>query len=457
VRVTRILAWSVATAVSASVPSVACAQGLLDSLSLAYSNSADLNVSRAQGRATDEGVGIAKSLQRPKISGTGSYGFQDLSYGRGGTDPGIIITHPATVGVTLVQPLFTGFQAESKIKAAEMAVRAQQEMIRDTEQTVLLDAAIAFENVVMEATIVQLDEQNLQFLAEQVRAAKDKLQVGEGTKTDLAQAEASYQGAVSTLASARATLAGAKATFMRYVGVEPKNLNDANPFEKLLPGSLPKAVDISMREHPALRAAIYNIDVAQANVSYAEGALLPQVSLQGSFQHATQPTGYLRTDSSQVGINVTVPLYQGGGEYATIRQAKEQLGVARIQVDVSREALRSIVAQQWALLVAANTSIEAAKSNIAASQLALEGTVEQQKVGERTTLDVLNAENALSAAKISLAQAQNQKASALFTVLQSIGRFDSDHLHLAALKYDPQQHYEAVKDQWIGLRTPDGR
>jgi outer membrane protein len=154
---------------------------------------------------------------------------------------------------------------------------------------------------------------------------------------------------------------------------------------------------------------------------------------------------------------VTVPLYQGGGEYATIRQAKEQLGTARIQVDVSRENLRAIVAQQWALYVAAATSIEAAKSNISASQLALEGTIEQQKVGERTTLDVLNAENALSAAKISLAQAQNQRSIALFTVLQSIGHFDADHLRLAAVRYDPKQHYEAVKDQWIGLRTPDGR
>ena len=225
----------------------------------------------------------------------------------------------------------------------------------------------------------------------------------------------------------------------------------------MIPSSLPSAIDTSMRDQPALRAAIYNIDVAQANVAYAEGALLPQVSLQGSFQHATQPTGYLRTDNSQVGINVTVPIYQGGGEYATIRQAKEQLGAARIQVDVSRENLRSIVSQQWALLTAAGISIEAAKSNIAASQLALEGTIEQQKVGERTTLDVLNAQNALSAAKISLAQAQFQRASAIFTLLQSIGHFDADHLKLAGIRYDPKEHYEAVKDQWIGLRTPDGR
>ena len=457
-RVTRIMAWSLVAAFCMSGASSASAQSLLDSLAIAYGNSADLNAQRATGRVTDEGVGIAKSLQRPKISGTGSYGAQDLSYNRGGPGgTGDLVTHPATVGVTLVQPLFTGFQAESRIKAAELAVLAQQEMIRDTEQTVLLDAATAYENVVMGSTIVGLDEQNLQFLAEQVRASKDKLQVGEGTKTDLALAEASYQGAVSTLASARATLEGSKATFVRYVGIQPKSLSGGIPFEKMVPSSLPKAVDISMREQPALRAAIYNIDVAQANVSYAEGALLPQVNLQGSVQHATQPNGYLRADTSQLGINITVPLYQGGGEYATIRQAKEQLGVARIQVDVSRENLRSIVAQQWALYVAAGTSIEAARSNTSASQLALEGTVEQQKVGERTTLDVLNAENALSAARISLAQAQAQRAVALFTVLQAIGHFDADHLRLATQRYDPKEHYNAVKDQWIGLRTPDGR
>jgi outer membrane protein len=432
---------------------------MMDSLALAYSNSPDLNVSRATGRATDEGVGIAKSLQRPKISGSGSYGYQDYSYNKGvvAGGLGVAVSHPATIGVTLVQPLFTGFQAESKIKGAEMSVLAQQEMIRDTEQTVLLDAATAYANVVMDSTIVQLDEQNLQFLAEQVRASKDKLQVGEGTKTDLAQAESSYQSAVSTLASARATLAGSRASFVHYVGVEPKSLSGGTPFDKYVPPSLPKAVDIAMHEQPALRAAIYNIDVAQANVSYVEGALLPQISLQGSFQHATQPIGALRSDTSSIGLNVTVPLYQGGGEYAAVRQAKEQLGVARIQVDVSRENLRAIVSQQWALYVAAGTSIDAAKANISASQLALEGTIEQQKVGERTTLDVLNAENVLSAAKISLAQAQFQRSSALFAVLQAIGRFDADHLHLAAVRYDPKQHYDAVKDEWIGLRTPDGR
>jgi len=430
---------------------------LVDALAIAYSNSSALNVSRATGRATDEGVGIAKSLQRPKISASGSYGFQDYSFKTTGGAPGVFITHPATVGVSLIQPLFTGFQAEAKIKGAEMSVLAQQELIRDTEQTALLNAATAYVNVVLDATIVKLDEQNLQFLEEQVRAAQEKLQAGEGTRTDLAQAQSSYQSSVSTLASARAALAGARAMFVQYVGVKPGNLSGALSFDKSVPASLPKAIDISMREHPALRAAIYNIDVAQANVSYAEGALLPQVNLQGSFQHATQPTGELRTDSTQVGINVTVPLYQGGGEYATIRQAKEQLGVARLQVDVSRENLRAIVAEQWALYTAASTSIEAARSNISASQLALEGTIEQQKVGERTTLDVLNAENVLSAAKISLAQAEFQRATSLFTLLQSIGYFDADHLHLTAVRYDPRQHYDAVKDQWIGLRTPDGR
>jgi outer membrane protein len=457
VRVTKRVAFAAATAVLAFLPGVAGAQSLTDALALAYSNSPDLNAARSTARATDEGVGIAKSLQRPRINGTTSFGFQDLSYNRGGTPQGVTITHPATVGVTLVQPLFTGFQAESKIKAAESSVRAQQELVRDTEQTVLVNAATAYMNVVMYQQIQALDEQNLQFLAEQVRAAKDKLQVGEGTKTDLAQAQSSYQAAVSTLAAARAQTAAAKAMFVRYVGMEPKSLSGNTVFDKMLPVSVAKAVDGAMRDHPALKAAIFNIDVAQANVSYAEGALLPQVNLQGSFSHATQPNGYLRADTTQVGINVTIPLYQGGGEYAQVRQAKEQLGTARIQVDVSREQLRSIVAQQWALYVAAGQSIEAARSNISASQLALEGTIEQQKVGERTTLDVLNAENVLSAAKISLAQAQNQRAIALFTLLQAVGRFDYDHLRLGSVRYDPKQHYEAVKDKLIGLQTPDGR
>lgn len=456
-RISNLVVVLLASVALAAGATAASAQSLKDALALAYSNSADINAARSTARATDEGVGIAKSLQRPRINGTTSFGYQDLTFNRGGTPPGTLQTHPATVGVSLVQPLFTGFQAESRIKAAERSVLAQRELTRDTEQTVLLNAAAAYMNVVMYQTIEALNEQNLQFLAEQVRAARDKLQVGEGTKTDLAQAQSSYQAAVSTLAGTRAATAGAKATFVRYVGVQPKGLSGNPVFDKMLPGNVGKAVDISMREHPALKAAIYNIDVAQANVSYAEGALLPQVNLQGSFTHSTQPSGYLRTDTTSVGINVTIPLYEGGGEYATVRQAKEQLGTARIQVDVSREQLRAIVAQQWALYVAAGQSIEAARSNISASQLALEGTIEQQKVGERTTLDVLNAENVLNSAKISLAQAQNQRAIALFSLLQGIGRFDADHLRLTAVRYDPRQHYDAVKNKWIGLQTPDGR
>ncbi|MDR3372274.1 MAG: TolC family outer membrane protein [Ancalomicrobiaceae bacterium] len=447
----------------------ASAQSLMDALALAYSNSPDLNAQRSTGRATDENVGIAKSLLRPKISGIGTYAIQDSSAtlgvdanGTNNAHPKNIVTktdntHPATVGIQLTQPIFTGFQASAKIKAAESAVQAQQELIRDTEQTVLVYAATAYMDVVMNAAIVALDEQNLQFLSEQVRASKDRLQVGEGTKTDLSQAEASYQSAVATLTQARATLSAAKATFIQYVGVEPKKLSPALPFEKLVPPAMNSAVDISQREHPALRAAIYNIDVAQANVTYAEGALLPQVSLQGSVTHAWEPSGYLRSDQAQVGINVSVPLYQGGGEYAAVRQAKEQLGTARIQVDVARERMRQIVAAEWAYYASSGTTIAAAHGQIAASELALQGTIEQRNVGERTTLDVLNAQSALFTARISLAQAERQRAVALFTLLQAIGRFDADHLRLTATRYNPSEHYNAVKDQWFGLRTPDGR
>jgi outer membrane protein len=441
----------------------------MDSLAQAYSNSPDLNVARATGRVTDEGVGIAKGILGPKIGLTGTYALQRSTTTAGlnsgaadNANPTSLVTrgdttHPATFGVALTQPLFTGFQGTAKIKGAEFAVLAQQELIRDTEQTVLLFAGTAFMDVVMNSTIVGLREQDLQFLSEQVRAAKDRLQVGEGTKTDLAQAEARYQLAVSTLTAARATLAASRATFIQYVGIEPRKLGAPVSFDKLVPSSLNAAIEASLREHPALRAAIYNIDVAQANVTFAEGALLPQVNLQAQALHAWEPSGFLHSDSASIGLNVTVPLYQGGGEYATVRQAKEQLGGARIQVDVARERLRNIVASNWALVSSAGITITAAKAQVEASQLALQGVIEQRNVGERTELDVLNAQNDLSSAKVSLAQAERQRYVSVFTLLQAIGRFDADHLRLAAVRYDPKQHYDAVKDQWIGLRTPDGR
>lgn len=437
------------------------AESLTEALALAYSNNPQLNAARANTRAADEGIGIAAAAGRPRLNGTATlgrsytaYGYQN--YSNGGVNSDFYNT-PGSFGITLVQPLYAGGQIEAGKNQAEASIRAQREVLRSTEQTVLLNAATAFMDVIRDTALVGLQESNLKFLTEQVRAAKDRFGVGEGTQTDVAQAEASYQLAVSQLNASRAQLNASRATYRQVIGKDPGKLTGATAVEKLLPKTVEAAVTASQGENPQILAGISNIDVAQHNVKYLEGALLPQLGIQGSAGRNFDNPSYKTLNSATVGLNLTVPLYQGGGEYAKIRQAKEQLGSARLQVDLARDQVRAGVVSAWGSLQAANASIAAYKAQVEASQLALNGVIEEQRVGQRTTLDVLNQQTALINARSNLVNAERTRIVGSYQLMAAVGRLDVDRLALKVGIYSPVQHYDAVKDQWIGLRTPDGR
>jgi outer membrane protein len=436
--------------------SLAAAQSLSEALSLAYNNHPQLNAARATTRASDEGVATALGAARPKFNLTGTSGIQ-RTQGIYSTGDRFYSNNPSSVGITLVQPLYTGGQITAGVNQAEAAVRAQREALRTAEQTVLLAAATGFMDVIRDTALVGLQESNVKFLAEQVRAAKDRFGVGEGTQTDVAQAEASYQLAISQLNAARAQLNASKAEFRQAVGKEPGKLTGAMVIDNLLPRSMEAAVSVSQIENPQILAGTHNVDVATQNVKYLEGALLPQLGLQGSASRNWDNTSYKRNDVASVGLNLTVPLYQGGAEYAKIRQAKEQLGAARLQVDVARDTVRANVVSAWGMLQAANASITAYKAQVEASQLALNGVIEEQRVGQRTTLDVLNQQTALISARSNLVNAERSRVVGSFQLVAAVGRLDADRLKLRVGSYDPKEHYDQVRDKWIGLRTPDGR
>jgi outer membrane protein len=435
------------------------AQSLMDTLSLAYSNNPTLNAARSTGRATDEGVPIALSGYRPTINGSLSAGATDqynLSY------PGYQESRrqfwPQQMSLTLVQPLFTGFRVENGVKQSEAAVRAQREVIRDTEQTVLLRAATAFGDMIRDTALLRLAESNVKFLSEQVRADTDRFNVGEGTRTDVARAEASLQQGIAQVNSAKSQLALSRATYRQVVGVEPKTLNGTLSLAPFLPKTSDIGVKTALEEHPAIQASLHNMDVASFNVKVLEGQLLPTLSAQAGVSYGEQPSSSSeRSNSAQVSLNLTVPLYQGGAEYARVRQAKEQLGTARIQVDVNRDQVRAQVIGYWGQLEAARASIEAAKAQTEAADLALSGVVEEQRVGQKTNVDVLNAQATVVNARSALATAQRNQLVASFSLVAAIGRLDAAHLKLKAARYAPEEHYTAVRDKWIGLRTPDGR
>ncbi|HSI41031.1 MAG TPA: TolC family outer membrane protein [Xanthobacteraceae bacterium] len=439
------------------------AQTLDQSLAAAYTNNPTLNSQRAATRATDEYVPIALSGYRPQVFGNLSATTQWNETKAFSSIVQRTVTvqeqiNPFNAAITVSQTIYDGLRTANSVRGAESQVRGQRELLRNTEQNVLLDAATAYMNVLQNGALVELQKQNLQALREELRAARDRFAVGEVTRTDVAQAEASVANAESQLAFAESNLNTARAAFVRVIGLQPTKLSPGQPVEKLLPRTLDGAIGGSMAQHPAIKAAQFSVDAALSNVKVAEGALAPTLSLNGQVSQSYNSSDTVdRQTDAQLSLNLSVPIYQGGGEFATIRQSKELLGQSRIEVDVNRDQIRSNVVQFWGALDAAKASIQSAQASVAANEIALRGVREEWRVGQRTTLDVLNAQTALFNARASLVIAQRDRVVASYALLSSVGRLDSKTLGLKVATYNPKVHYDQVRDAWTGVRTPDGR
>ena len=360
--------------------------------------------------------------------------------------------------------LFDGFQTRNNVRTAEARVRAANESLRNTEQNILFNAASAFMDVIRDRQIAILRARNLEFLEEQVRAARSRFEVGEGTRTDVAQAEASRSAAVAQLAAARAQALSSAAIYHQVIGEEPGKL--ASPSAaRGLPKGLDSAIVIANTEHPAIIATEHLVDAAGFAVKAAEGALLPQFSASASvsrnYRNTSPRTASSPADgtfnSASVGLPLTVPIYQGGRVAAQVRQSKELLGQARIEVDVTRDQVRSAIVSAWTQYDAARQSVDANRELVSAAELALSGVIEERKVGQRTTLDVLDAQADVITAQVNLVSSERDVVVASYAILSAIGHLSAGRLGLAVTEYHPEEHYNAVKDKWIGLRTPDGR
>jgi outer membrane protein len=453
--------FSAALASSALIAVVpAHAETILGALAKAYENNASLNSARAGVRVTDETVPIAKSGWRPTVGGQGQLNYQTQS----GTD---IFT--GSFGVSIQQSLFDGFQTTNNVRSAEANVRASQQSLRNTEQNILFNAASAYMDIIRDRQIAALQERNLAFLGEQVRAANSRFEVGEGTRTDVAQADASRASAIAQLAAARAQVQASGALYRQIVGEDPSNLNAAGPLTNLLPPSLDAAYTLAATQHPAILATQHLVDAAGFSVKAAEGALLPAVTASAGVsttytdrQVSGLPgvglsSGSETTNSANVGINLTIPIYQGGRASGLVRQSKEQLGQARIEVDVTRDQVRQAVTAAWTQYVAAREASSANRQLVSAANLALNGVSEERNVGQRTTLDVLNAQADVINAQINLASSERDVVVASYAILSAAGRLTASSLGLAVTLHQPEEHYDAVKDKWYGTRTPDGR
>lgn len=449
----------------------ASAETIQGALAKAYRFNSQLNSARAGVRVTDENVAIAKSGYRPTVVATGTARYQSTrTTTHRGTGPvGVALTtgtrtEIGSFGIQLNQMLFDGFQTRNDVASAEANVRASQQSLRNSEQNILLDAATAYMDVIRDRQIAVLTEQNLAFLNEQVRAARSRFDVGEGTRTDVAQAEAERAFAIATLNDAKARALRSAAIYRQLVGEDPSKLSSAKPVSKMLPKSLEAAQAVAAEDHPAILASEHLIDAAGFVVKSVEGALLPQLDASVGVQHQYNGAdagggtwSHSNGTTASVGATLSIPLYQGGRVAARVRQTKEDLGRTRINLDVNRDNVRTQVTSAWTMYNAAREGVQANRTVVEARRLALNGVVEERNVGQRTTLDVLNAQAAVIQAQIDLASDEHDVVVASYAIVGSIGHLNAKRLGLDVAIYKPEEHYEAVKDKWLGLRTPDGR
>jgi outer membrane protein len=436
-------------------------------LTQAYQNNPTLNAQRAAVRATDETVPQALSGYRPRVSLTATAGEQYLdthtktptgsrvTYGQTSGNVGV-----QTYGGTISQTLLNGFGTASRTRQAEQLVSAARETLRLSEQTVLLNAATAYMNLIRDAAILDLQRRNVEVLQEQLRQTRDRFNVGEVTRTDVAQSESRLAAARASMLTAESNFTTSRSTYRQVIGVEPGRLQPASPVDRLSPQSLQVAIVEARGRHPAVTTAMFNVDAAMLQVKIAESSLYPTLSLVGSAQQSYGSTSSLNTLQSFAGSIVgqlAVPVYQGGTEYATIRQAKETLGQRRNDLDTARDQSQQTLTQSWGQLEAAKAQIQATTTQVNAAEIALNGVREEARVGQRTTLDVLNAQQELVNARVSLVTAQRDRVVASYSLLAASGRLSPQILELGVPIYDPKVHYHQVRDTWVGVRTPDGK
>jgi outer membrane protein len=446
------------------------AETLAGAMCRAYDANPQLNASRAELRAIDERVPQAQAGMRPRVTGDAYLGVQrnrlvtkqrDVDV----NDPtNTSVTKniqngasvPRSAHLTVEQPIFDGFKAQNETRAAESNVFAGRERLRLTEQRILFDAVTAYMNVLRDTAALRLQESNVAVLTEQLRQTRERYQYGQITLTDVAQAEARLAGGKSLASAARAALDASIGAYRRIVGVEPTKLAPGAPIDRLLPKSREEAERIAQSEHPFILAALHDADAADLDINVLEADFMPKLSIVGDVFTQTDISGIgNRNVGAKILGHLNVPIYEGGLTSSRVRQAKETAGQRRLNADVARAEVLSLVRAYWGALQAAKTQISSAQTQIAAAERALYGVREEAKAGQRTTLEILNAQQELLNARIGLIVAQRDRVVASYAVLSALGRLSAEWLGLTPNGYDPAIHFEQVKDLWGDPTTPD--
>jgi len=425
----------------------------------AYQNNPSLEAQRASLRATDELVSQALSNWRPTIDATGSVGrtsqyapelapFEDSHYS--GT--------ARSYGIELKQPLFRGFRTRAETEAAEKQVLAGRAKLASAEGQLFIDTASAYLGILRDEAVLELERSHESVLADKLKETRVRSELGELTGTDVRQAESRLARAHVTRFQAESAFTQDRASFMRLVGNEPGQLQAPSlAFDS--PKTLADIFHFAETQNSDVVAAQFAVEEATAEITLNKGSLLPEVDLVGNSTRSYGEDISLpgREDSSQVLVQLTVPLYRSGADYSKARQAEQTKSQRQDELDEARRKAHESADNAWQALMTAQAALVADMTEVDAAGEALNGVREESKVGTRTTLDVLNAEQELLDAKIDQAKSQHDRDLAVLQIKSVVGQLTADSLKLPVQPYDPKRHYEDVRNQWAGFSKDDAR
>ncbi len=429
--------------------SLASAETFQEALISVYNGNPRLQAERARVREVDENYIQARAQGRLTASGSASYGYENSRtpsntspfFGSsGGREEG----DPSSAQVQIIQPLYQGGRVKALKRQAKSSILAAREGLRNAEQSIFLSAANAYVDVLRDEETARIRRNNVRVLARQQLAANDRFEVGEGTRTDIAQAQSRLAQAESGLAQAEAQLQASRASYKRIVGHPPVDLQPVPDFA--LPENLIQAINLARENNPQLLAAYFNEEAGEASIDVAKAAGRISVSLNGTLRAArSQVLSFTAIDQTTIGAQVTIPIWSGGTNNSRIRQAKHAKTRLAFEARDTERAVDQTVAQIWAQIEAARLSLKASQQQVTAAEVAFEGVDLEQKVGTRTTLDVLDAEQEVLNAKLSVVDAERNFTASVFQLLTTLGVFDVEGIRLPVEAYNPVDNLEAVK------------
>ncbi|MEX1179535.1 MAG: TolC family outer membrane protein [Cucumibacter sp.] len=428
------------------------AESVTEALAFSYVNNPAIAAALYSVKIAAEDIALRQAGKRPTIAAGANLGYSWTVAGGTFTDSG-----SGSVMLSYNQRLFDNLQTEAQIDQARAMADAASEGLRNSEQNVLLSAATAYFDVVRDTELTSLRGDNVTFLQAQVNSAENRLNIGEGTRIDVSQAEARLAQAVAAYRAAVNSLQSSRAAYARWIGHPPTSLNPNFPFNGLLPASLDEALQAADANHPANLAQRAQVEAAKFASDAAMRAFGPTLDLVGSISSAftTSPVVPSPSVSGSIGLSLTVPLYAGGALGGSARIANLAQTQTELQAQVTYAQVRESVIAAWSGLQTAIALIESAESAVRASEFALDGVIEERNVGQRTTLDVLNARAELTSANEALISAKRNRYVASFALIAAAGRLSAAELNLPVSIRSANAYRAGVEDNWSEMREVD--